>query len=154
MTATLLAIYIADSAGMPLHRVESARAVPGEGLEGDRYYTQRGAYSADSGPGRQLTLIESEAIEQLAAQSGIHLDTGQARRNLITRGISLNDLVGKTFTIGSVTVRGVRLCHPCSYLESLTQPGVLAGLVQRGGLRADILTEGTLHPGDKIEILT
>jgi MOSC domain-containing protein YiiM len=152
MTATLLAIYIADSAGVPLHRVDSARALPGKGLEGDRYYDQRGSYSSDPGPGRQLTLIESEAIEQLAAETGIHLDLSQARRNLVTRGVSLNDLVDKTFTIGEVTVHGVRLCHPCQYLESLTQPGVLAGLVQRGGLRADILTEGTLHPGDAIEM--
>ena len=153
MTGKILAILIAASAGEPLHSVDTAQAVPGLGLLGDRYYQKQGYYSNHSGTGRELTLIESESLEALAVETGIHLDLSQSRRNLVTQGARLNPLVGKTFRIGQVTARGVRLCDPCQYLEGLTQPGVLAGLVQRGGLRADIITGGVIHAGDAIELV-
>jgi MOSC domain-containing protein YiiM len=153
MTAKVLAIIIGVAPGEALHSVKSAHAVPGSGLEGDRYYTNQGTYSNHPGDGRDLTLIESESLEALAAEAGIHLDLRQSRRNLVTQGIRLNPLVGRTFRIGTVTARGVRLCNPCQHLEDLTQSGVLSGLVQRGGLRADILTPGVIHAGDPIELL-
>ena len=153
MAGKILAIFMGATASQPLHSVDSAQAVPGAGLLGDRYYQQQGTYSNHPGDGRDLTLIESESLDALAAESGIHLGIGESRRNLVTQGIRLNPLVGRTFRIGDVTVQGVRLCNPCQHLQDLTQPGVLTGLVQRGGLRVDILTPGVIHAGDTIELL-
>jgi len=153
MPGQIISIYITPSAGEPPQAVDQVQAVPGLGLQGDRYFLQQGTYSDKPSPGRQLTLIESEALDDLAAGAGIHLDGAQSRRNLLTRGVQLNALVGVTFRIGAVTVHGVRLCEPCEYLEGLTQPGVLRGLVHRGGLRADILTPGTIHVGDPVDLL-
>lgn len=133
-----------------MQAVEAVRAVPGEGLEGDRYYLRTGTYSNRGDRGRELTLIESEAIQALQAETGIELPPGATRRNLVTRGAPLNHLVGKEFQVGSIRLRGVRLCEPCKHLESLTKEGVMAGLVHRGGLRAEILSEGLLQAGDTI----
>jgi MOSC domain-containing protein YiiM len=149
---TLLAIYLTPQAGGALTAVQQARAIAGRGLEGDRYFLGAGSYSNLPGGGRQLTLIEAEALEALAAESGVQLTPAEARRNLLTRGVALNDLVGQEFTVGEVRLRGVRLCDPCDYLEGLTRPGVLRGLVERGGLRVDILSDGLLHVGDEIRL--
>ena len=150
MASVLLEIYIAEEKTSPMRRVDQVRAVPGLGLEGDRYYYQKGTFSKPGDPAKELTLIEIEAIEQFERESGYSLRDGAARRNLVTSGVSLNDLVGKTFSVGSVRLRGIRLCEPCQHLESLTAPGVLAGLRGRGGLRACILNEGILTPGDLV----
>ncbi len=131
--------------------VDQVRAVPGKGLEGDRYFKQVGTYSGHPGSGREVTLVEIEALEGLRRDYGIDLDAGRTRRNIVTRGVALNHLVDHEFRVGEVTLRGVRLCEPCSHLESLTRPGVLRGLVHRGGLRAQILTEGSIHAGDTIQ---
>jgi len=129
----------------------SARAIPGRGLEGDRYFNGRGTFSpTPPKPDFELTLIESESIEAFARESGLPFTAQHGRRNLVTQGIALNDLVGREFTIGEVRVRGVRLCEPCNYLAKITWPEVLRGLVHKGGLRAQILTEGTLRVGDPI----
>lgn len=154
MNPYIQAIYISPGEGEAMQSLLEARAVPGKGLEGDRYFNKSGKYSDQPGTGRELTLIESEALEFLAQQSGIRLSPDQTRRNLLTRGVQLNSLVGKVFQIGEITVRGVRLCDPCSYLEGMTQPGVLQGLVDRGGLRVDILTEGTIRVGDAVIVET
>lgn len=143
-------IYLAAVATEPLHFVPQAKAVPGRGLEGDRYFEGVGTYTGYDETGEALTLIEAEAIEALPSEDGIVLSPEQTRRNVVTRGISLNDLVGKRFRIGPVECRGVRLCEPCAHLEGLTQPGVLEALVHRGGLNADILTEGEIAVGDAI----
>jgi MOSC domain-containing protein YiiM len=150
MKAEIQAIYICPSAGEEMQPVSEVRAVPGRGLEGDRYFSQQGYYSDKPGDGRELTLIESEALEHLAQHSGIQIGPEQTRRNLVTRGISLNSLVGKQFEIGEITVRGVRLCDPCSNLEEQTEDGVLKAMVDRGGLRVDILTGGTIRVGDHV----
>lgn len=131
--------------------VEKARAIPGKGLEGDRYHSQTGTFSNKPGPAREVTLIEIEALEALKRDYGIELGLGSSRRNLVTRGVPLNHLVGREFRVGEVTLRGIRLCEPCSHLEGLTRPGVIRGLVHRGGLRAQILTEGTICAGDTIQ---
>lgn len=147
----LVAIYITAETGQPMVEVPQAQAVPGTGLEGDRYASGSGLYSNTPGTGRQVTLVEAEALEALNQEENLGLEAIQTRRNLLTRGIPLNHLVEKEFRVGPVMLRGVRLCEPCDYLAGLTRPEVLPGLVHRGGLRADILSSGVIRPGDEIE---
>jgi len=130
--------------------VEQVRAVAGQGLEGDRYFNRTGTYSKKSAPDREVTLIEVEAIEALAREYKIALEPGAARRNIVTRGVPLNHVVGRKFRVGEVTLLGVRLCEPCSHLERLSHPGVREALIHRGGLRAQILTDGTIRVGDPV----
>lgn len=153
MNAQVVAIYIAAVHSGPTQSIESAHAVPGCGFEGDRHFNPSGTISKKTGkidPSRQATLIEVEAIEALAREKSIELSPSESRRNIITRGVALNHLVGCEFNIGEVRLRGIRLCEPCGHLEKLTQKGVLDGLIHRGGLRAQILTEGTINVGDPI----
>ena len=124
--------------------------MPGKGLEGDRYFRGEGSFSKNPGGGREVTLVASEMLSLLEREHGIRLDPAETRRNLLTSGVTLNDLVGKIFQVGGVRMRGVRLAEPCDHLERLTRPGVLKGLVHRAGLRADILDEGVLRVGDEI----
>jgi MOSC domain-containing protein YiiM len=147
-------VFVTGEAGGEPRAVTEALAVPGRGLEGDRYFFAEGTFSDARLEGRNLTLIEAEAIEALAAETGIELRPGDARRNVVTRGLSLNDLVGKRFRIGGVECVGAMLCDPCRHLERLTQPGVLKGLAGRGGLRADVLSEGRIAPGTAISELS
>jgi MOSC domain-containing protein YiiM len=133
-----------------MRSVDRVRAIPGKGLEGDRYFEASGTYSDPPGPDREITLIESEAIDAMARDNAITIPAGSARRNVVTRGAPLNHLVGREFDIGPVRLLGIRLCEPCSHLESLTRKGLVAGLVHRGGLRAQILTEGDIRVGDSI----
>jgi MOSC domain-containing protein YiiM len=134
-----------------MESVEEVRAVPGRGLEGDRYYTGCGTFSPEAQkPDFELTLIEAEQIAHFAAGSGLTFTAQDARRNIVTAGVDLNALAGREFHIGNVRVRGLRLCEPCSYLARITTPEVLRGLVHRGGLRAQILTEGIIRCGDAI----
>ncbi len=130
--------------------VKEVRAIPGKGLQGDRYFNHTGTYSKKSGADREVTLIELEAIEALAREYKIALQPGAARRNIVTRGVPLNHLVGRKFRVGEVTVFGVRLCEPCAHLERLSHSGVREALIHRGGLRAQILTDGTIRVGDSI----
>ena len=130
--------------------MEEARAVPGKGLEGDRYFKGVGKFSDRPDPGREITLIEIESIEALEREYKYKLSPGDARRNIVTSGVALNHLVGLDFNVGQVTLRGLRLNEPCNHLASLTDDKVKEGLVHRGGLRAQILTEGVIRPGDEI----
>jgi MOSC domain-containing protein YiiM len=113
--------------------------VTGAGIAGDRY--------ADKG---DITLIEAEALEAFTAETGIELSHEESRRQVLTRGIRLNDLVGKRFKVGDVEVIGRELCEPCSHLQSLTRPGVLKGMVHRAGLNADVVTPGRIAVGDEV----
>jgi MOSC domain-containing protein YiiM len=144
-------IHVAPLAGSPMSAVDSARAVPGRGLEGDRYSFERGTYSVKNGADREITLIETEALEALQRDYGIALEARETRRNVATRGVPLNHLVGREFRIGDVTLRGLRLCEPCGYMEKLSGKPVRAGLVHRAGLRAQILTEGWIRVGDAVD---
>jgi MOSC domain-containing protein YiiM len=146
----LESIYVAASAGGPMHAIPEATAIPGTGLEGDRYALKLGTFYKPD-PDRELTLIEAEAIEAMSRDYSIDLPAGGARRNLITRGVPLNHLVGQEFTIGDVRIRGIRLCEPCDYLRQITGQPVIKGLLHRGGLRAQILTQGVIHAGDEIK---
>ncbi|MGQ0802600.1 MAG: MOSC domain-containing protein [Actinomycetota bacterium] len=144
-----MAIYTTAEAGAPMEARDEARAVAGVGLDGDRYAEQNGKHSQTPGTGREVTLVEREAIAAVRAD-GVELADHETRRNLLTEGVPLNHLVGRTFRVGEVVLRGVRLADPCSYLAGLTRPGVSRALVHRGGLRADIVEGGTLRPGDTI----
>jgi MOSC domain-containing protein YiiM len=146
----VVSIYIARDAAVPMESREEVKAVAGQGLEGDRYFEGRGHWSKTPGVSREVTLIELETIEALEREKSIAIAPGAARRNVVTRGVPLNHLVGREFQVGAVRLRGTRLCEPCAYLEGLTQRGVLAGLIHRGGLRAEIVTGGTIRVEDSI----
>ena len=145
-------LLIAPAAESPLVRVDAADALAGRGLRGDRYAEGAGTFSG-SGRGYELTLIEAEALDALAAE-GVEVTWEEARRNVVTRGIALNALVGRRFRIGGVECIGRRLAEPCSHLQRLAPPGTLRGLVHHGGLRADILNGGSLGVGDPVVPLT
>jgi MOSC domain-containing protein YiiM len=142
-------IHIATTAGAPVQAVDAVHAIPGVGLAGDRYAYGRGHYQDDR-VSRDLTLIEAEAIEALGRQHGIKLAPGETRRNVTTRGIDLNALVGRRFWVGDVLCQGTRVCEPCQYLADLTGKPLLRPLVHRGGLRADILRGGLIRRGDSV----
>ncbi len=141
-------LLVAPVAEAPLGRVLEAEAVAGRGLDGDRYFDGGGSFSG-TGRGYELTLIEAEALEALAAD-GLEIAWEEARRNVVTRGIELNSLVGRRFMVGDVECVGRRLAEPCSHLQRLAPAGILGGLVHRGGLRADVLRSGTLRVGDAV----
>ena len=147
----VVAIFIALEKSIALVPKKEIRAVANKGLEGDRYFKQMGTYSKRHEPGRQVTLIEIETIEALKRDFNIELGLGDSRRNIVTRGVPLNHLVGRKFCVGSVTMRGTRLTEPCSYLEGLTKDGVRNALEHRAGLNAEILNDGTLRNGDAIK---
>jgi len=150
---TVEAIVIAPEAEVAMHQVDRAVARAGRGLEGDRYFDERGTFSNVHGRGYDLTLIEAEALDTLDLASG-RLTPEQARRNIVTRGIGLNALVGERFKVGDVECFAQRLCEPCAHLERLTaatgRPGTLRALIHKGGLRADVLNDGEIRVGDEI----
>ena len=137
-------IFVTPERGTLPAPVERVRALAGRGLEGNRDLFE------EAEPGKALTLIAAEALERLEAEQGIALSAAASRRNVLTRGVDVNALVGRRFTIGEVECVGVELCEPCSYLESLTVPGVMKGLVHQAGLNADILNDGEIGVGDPV----
>jgi hypothetical protein len=149
---TVELVALAAEAEGPMREVTSAEAIEGRGLRGDRYERGAGTFSNPGGRGYDLTLIEAEALEELAA-GGVPLPPAEARRNLVVRGISLDGLIGRRFRVGDVECVGQRRCEPCAHLERLTRPGVLRGLVHRGGLRADVVFGGEIRVGDSVETL-
>jgi len=148
---TVASIHIAPRAVEAMQNVEQVRAVAAKGLEGDRYFLGLGTFWKPK-PDYEVTLIEAEALEALERDYGPRLGPGEARRNIVTRGVALNHLVGRKFQIGEAMLRGLRLCEPCAHLERLTQPDVIRGLTHRGGLRAQILAGGTIKVGDRVQI--
>jgi MOSC domain-containing protein YiiM len=151
MTGVLIAIHISPTAGTLPHAVEHVRVLAGRGIEGDRYGFGCGTFSPNAGQ-RDVTLIEEEALAQFSHEYQCSLDAAESRRNLLTRGVRLNDLVGREFLVGSIPMRGLRLCEPCTHLARLTSAPVLPGLVHRGGLYAEILKDGELRAGDPISV--
>jgi len=154
MAGTIISIFIAPKAGMPMHSVDKAHLEKGRGIVGDRYHSGNGTFSeklkgsADS----QVTLIESEQIDRFNRLNRLDLDYGAPRRNVVTQGIELNKLVNVQFRVGEVLLEGIRLCEPCAHLASLVTDKVLPGLVHRGGLRAQIISGGFIKPADSVEI--
>ena len=149
---TVESIHIASTAEGPPQSVPQATAVPGSGLDGDRYALRLGTFYKPA-PDFELTLIEAEAIEALRRDYRVELAAGEARRNIVTRNVPLNHLVGRVFAIGDVRIRGIRLCEPCDHLQKVTGKSVIKGLLHRGGLRAQILTQGTIRVGDEITLI-
>lgn len=142
---SIVAIYTAPKAGETMVAREEVQAEAGVGLDGDR------KARTGNDPDREITLIEIEAIEALTRDHQVPFEISESRRNLVTTGVPLNHLVGRQFQVGPVTLEGLRLCEPCSHLESLTRPGVLKGLIHRGGLRARIVHGGSIRVGDEVQ---
>jgi MOSC domain-containing protein YiiM len=154
MTAgKVFAVYVGPQARGPLRAVASAVAVAGRGLEGDRYFLGRGALSRWPSAARAVSFVEREALEALRAERGIDLGEGKSRRNVVTEGVRLDELRGRTFRVGAAVFRGVQACQPCRYLERLTRPGVFEALKGRGGLRAEVIEGGAFAPGDAVEVV-
>ena len=149
MKAHIAAIYISPSATVLPHTVVEVEAQLRRGLVGDRYFDGCGTFSDSDpkGPGRELTLIEGEVLAEL------QLSAFEARRNLVTEGVRLNELVGVKFRIGQVLIEGIRLCHPCAHLDKVTGMKLLKPLENRGGLRASILSDGIIRTGDVITLV-
>jgi len=145
----LVGIYVAPRKAAEPQEAQQVTAVVGKGLEGDRYCEGQGTFSKGD-PSNEVTLIELEAIEALDRDYDIKLPPAETRRNLITEGIALNHLVGRDFRVGAVSLRGLRLCEPCGHLEKLTMNGVERGLRHRGGLRAQVVSSGTMRVGDDV----
>ena len=149
------AIALAEHATGPMRAVTQVHALAGRGLDGDRYAAKAGTFTPDNDTARgyDLTLIEAEVLDDLTLPDGGKIDYAEARRNVITSGIDLNALVGRRFRVGDAECLGQRLCEPCSHLERLTAKGVLRELIHRGGLRADVLTDGQISNGAVIETI-
>ena len=148
MSGLVEAIFVTSEPGDLPAPVERVRAYAGRGLEGNRYYWDNG----DAPSGRAVTLIAAEAMDAVSREGDISIEPAATRRNVLTRGIDVNELVGKRFRIGDVECEGVELCEPCTHLESMTQPGVIKAFVHRGGLNADILSDGEISVGDAIVV--
>ncbi len=155
LSGTVAAIALAERATGDMHTVDHAKALANRGLDGDRYAAKAGTFTPanDTARGYDLTLIEGEVLDGLSLPEGRTLGYAEARRNIVTHGIDLNALVGRRFRVGNVECLGQRLCEPCSHLERLTTKGTLRGLIHRGGLRADVLSDGELTTGDLIETI-
>lgn len=143
-------IFIGAEAAGPLDSVPEARAEQGRGLVGDRYWSGQGTFWKPL-TDREVTLIEMESLEALAGDEGVTLEPRQARRNIATRGVRLNDLIGRRFRVGDATLLGIRPCEPCGHLERLTGKTLRPAMAGRGGLRAAIVVSGVIRVGDSIQ---
>jgi MOSC domain-containing protein YiiM len=148
MAGLVEAIFVTSEHGELPVPVERVQARAGRGLEGNRYYWADG----DAPPGRAVTLVAVEAMDAVASEGEVSIEPAATRRNVLTRGIDVNGLVGKRFRIGDVECEGVELCEPCSHLESMTQRGAIKALVHRAGLNADILNDGEIRVGDPVAL--
>jgi MOSC domain-containing protein YiiM len=152
MAGVVESIHVAPRKAELPHAVDRVATVAGQGLQGDRYFSAQGTFS-DNGGERDITLIAAEAIEAMERDSGISIEPGEARRNVVVRGVDVNALVGRRFRVGAIECYGHELAHPCRHLERLTKPGVLKGLTGHGGLRAGIVAGGEIAVGDPVEPL-
>ena len=150
-TGSVVALFTVDRRAAPMKKVEQLSAIPGRGIEGDRYFLGTGTYSKSPQPGRQVTLIKSEILESLKDKFGITVKPEESRRNVLTRGIEINDLIGAEFFVGTVRLRAHRITQPCLYLEKLLdQPGLYKELWDNGGISCEILSDGVIKEGDII----
>jgi MOSC domain-containing protein YiiM len=147
------AIYLAPAAEAAPVAVGEARVVLERGLEGDRYFLGVGSFSRWPGEGRAVTLIEEEVVEAILREHGIDLREGRSRRNIVTGGIVLSELIGKRFRIGEALLRGAREAAPCKHLERLVGPGLFEAMKGRGGLRADVVEGGIVRVGDVVCVM-
>lgn len=148
----VIGIFIRPEESQPTQEVSRVRAVPGRGLEGDYFFSLPANQDKRQASGNEITLIEIEALEAVSRDYKVSLGLGESRRNIVTRHVPLNHLIGKQFRVGEVTLLGIRLCEPCSHLAGLTEKKVLPSLVHRGGLRAKILGGGIIQTGDSVSL--
>jgi MOSC domain-containing protein YiiM len=146
----VVGIYIRPEESQPTQQLNRVQAIPGRGLEGDYFYSLDADHRKRRDSGNEITLIEIEALEAVSRDFGVALNLGESRRNIVTRHVPLNHLVGQQFRVGEVNLLGIRLCEPCSHLANLTGKQVLPSLIHRGGLRAKILDGGTIQTGDSV----
>ncbi|MBF8306071.1 MAG: domain containing protein [Acidobacteria bacterium] len=151
MSGAVVKIFVAPSGGVAMQAVEEIEAVAGRGLRGDRYSDRNGYWTGVDEC--EVTLIESECIEEIREKTGVSVTEGEHRRNLITQGIRLDSLLGKRFQVGTAILEYDRPRPPCGYIESLTEPGMTRALVGRGGICARIVASGTIRPNDSIVVL-
>jgi len=145
------AIYVTSDHGAPTESAARVEVIRGAGLGGDRHYNPQLADSANPKHGRRaVTLIEAEQVEAFNARCGLSLSAGETRRNVVTRGVNLNELVGREFSVGSVRLQGTELCEPCAHLASMTHAEVLRALAGKAGLCARVLVPGWIERGDRI----
>ena len=150
MGAELRDIFVAPDSGEPMERREHVSVVEG-GLESDRYQRGNGHYQLD---GCEVTLVENEALARIQEAYGLDLSAGQHRRNLVTSGIAVEELLGATFRLGGAVLRGTRRRPPCAYLEDVAEPpGISNALKERGGICADVVEPGAIATGDDLEIV-
>jgi MOSC domain-containing protein YiiM len=143
-------IYIARAGGAPMESVEEVEAVVGSGLRGDRYAERTGYWSGVDEC--EVTLIEGEVVDQIDRETDLSIEHGEHRRNIITFGIRLLDLVGKRFAVGNAVLEFDRPRPPCRYIEALTEPGMMAALGGgRGGICARVVRSGAIRVGDPID---
>lgn len=147
----LLHIHVADGASQAMRGLGEARLLPGVGIDGDRYAARTGTYSKNHHIDRQVTLIEAETLEALARDHEVELAPAEHRRNLTTRGVPLNHLVGRYFRVGECVLYGGRLNVPCRYLEELIGKKVFKPLLNRSGLNCRIVAGGIIRTADRIE---
>jgi MOSC domain-containing protein YiiM len=150
---SVVAVFLTANGGGVPQETPEVEAVAGRGLRGDRYFAGAGTFDTPghvNEPKRHVTLIEAEAIEAARRDYEVSLGLGESRRNIVTRGVPLNHLVDREFTVGEARLRGVKLCEPCAHMEGLSKPGARRALAHRGGLRAQILESGTIRAGDPI----
>lgn len=148
---TLEAIFFAKQSADAMSKVDEVDVQAEKGIVSDRYATGVGTFSKPI-PDRQITLIEAEAVEAVGREYDFVLTAEETRRNLVTRDVPLNHLVGKEFLVGNVRIKGIRLCEPCAHLEKVTGKKVMRALMHRGGLRAQVLSDGAVRIGDEIRI--
>ena len=151
----VVSLFIVDRSAEPMKKVDQLAALAGRGIEGDRYLLGTGTYSKKPEPGRQVTLIQSEVLTSLNKKFNITVKPEESRRNVLTEGIEINDLIGQEFLVGAVRLRAHRLTRPCKYLENLLgQPGLYKELWDHGGISCEILTDGVIEEGDIITSIT
>lgn len=146
----VVAIFTAPAEGAPMEARESADAIAGVGLDGDRYAIEAGKFSGSKVGKRAITLIEREAIAAANEAYGVGMEEHETRRNVVVEGVPLNHLVGKEFRVGDVVLRGYDLSEPCAWLEEVTGKSARQAFVHRGGLRAEIVEGGPIRIGDAV----
>ncbi|HEV2527465.1 MAG TPA: MOSC domain-containing protein [Thermomicrobiales bacterium] len=154
-TGQVEGIFVSPASGQPMQGRDAVRAFAGEGLEGDRFRDTVTASAVDQGPGdgRQITLVARESLTEIESETGLVIPADKSRRNIITAGVRLNELVGQRFRVGDVELEGAELCQPCAKMGDVLNADkatVVRALVHRSGLRARIISGGTIHTGDPI----
>jgi MOSC domain-containing protein YiiM len=152
MSGLVVGLYIAPDKGAPMRTLVEVRAVPGRGLEGDRYFLGAGTFTGDQRRDSEVTLMALEDLLAMEEETGVKLSPGDVRRNVVTEGAELQALVGREFRLGTVRLHATRISEPCRHLATLTDGRILKGLAHRSGLQAQILTEGVIRLGDAVVV--